>query len=172
MPENDSYALWIMPEGAAYTLTDSYIAKLSRAYDLPKFKPHVTLLAGIPFPKPSTLRDLAHNLLPFRIHLASQPQYLDEYFRCLFLKADETPALMEAFSKTSQLFDYAEQFYFPHLSLAYGDLPVEAKREMIQTLGEIPGIEFETRHLSLVQASAEMPISSWTVVEHFPLRNV
>lgn len=169
MPENDSYALWIMPEGAAYTLTDSYIAKLSRIYDLPKFEPHVTLLGGIRVPETSALRTLIRGLPPFHIHLSNQPEYLDETFRCLFLKADETPPLMETFAKASQLFGYEGPPYFPHLSLAYGDLPVETKREMIRTLGEIPGIEFEARQLSLVQASAEMPISSWKVVERFPL---
>lgn len=169
MPENDSYSLWIMPEGDPYNLIDGYIAKLSQAYDLPKFEPHVTVLGGIRVPNTSALQDLARSLPPFRIHLASQPQYLDEYFRCLFLKAHETPALMDIFSKASQLFGYEGEPYFPHLSLAYGDLPVKTKREMIQELGAIPEIEFEARHLSLVQASTEMPISTWKVLERFSL---
>ena len=140
MAENNSYALWIIPEGAAYTLTDGYIARLSQVYDLPKFKPHVTVLAGIPDPATVALHDLARSLPLFRIRLSSQPEYLDERFRCLFLKAYETPKLMETFSKISQLFGYEGPPYFPHLSLAYGDLPVETKREIIQTLGDIPGI--------------------------------
>jgi 2'-5' RNA ligase len=165
----DSYSIWIIPEGEAYTLTEGYITSLSEAYNLPKFEPHVTVLAGIPNPGSSTLRDLTRDLLPFRIHLADQPEYLDERFRCLFLKANKTPALMETFSKVSHLFGYEGPPYFPHLSLAYGDLPVETKHEMIRTLGVIPQIEFEARQLSLVRASSEIPISSWKVVEHFPL---
>lgn len=169
MSENDSYALWIIPESTAYDLTKGYIAKLSDIYHLSKFEPHVTLLSGIRVPETSALQTLTRSLHPFHIRLASQPGYLDEYFRCLFLKAHERPALMETYSQASQMFGYAGGPYFPHLSLAYGDLPVETKREMIRTLGEIPGIEFEARQLSLVQASAEMPISSWKVVERFPL---
>ena len=168
MPEPDSYALWIMPEGSAYTLTDNYIAKLSEEYGLPRFEPHLTLLSGIRNPAVSTLRTLVGGLPPFRIRLASQSEYLDEYFRCLFLKAHETPALMETFAQASQLFGYQGKPYFPHLSLAYGDLPVKNKREMIDELGDIPEIEFEARQLSLVQASTKMPISSWKVVERFP----
>ena len=87
----------------------------------------------------------------------------------MFLKADETPELMEAFAKVSQLFGYEGETYFPHLSLAYGDLPLEIKREMIQTLGDIPEIKFEARQLSLVRASTEMPVSRWKIVERFPL---
>jgi len=169
MPDTDSYALWIMPEGDAYKLTNSYITKLSDAYDLPKFEPHVTLLGSVHSPDASTLQALAHSLPPFRIRFASQPQYLDEYFRCLFLKAHETPELVATFSKASQLFGFEGLTYFPHLSLAYGDLSVETKLEMIQSLGEIPEIEFEARHLSLVSASTGKPISSWKVVERFPL---
>ena len=168
IPENDSYALWIVPEGAAYTLTDGYIVRLSRVYNLPKFEPHVTLLGGIHAPETSTLRTLARSLLPFHIHFSNQPEYLDETFRCLFLKADETPALLETFARASQLFGYTGGPYFPHLSLAYGDLPVETKREMIRELGDIPEIEFEARQLSLVWASTEMPVSSWRVVARFP----
>ena len=168
MPENDSYALWIVPEGAAYNLTDGYITRLSQTYNLPKFEPHVTLLGGIRAPDTSALRTLTRGLPPFRIRLAHQPQYLDEYFRCLFLKAHETPALMETFAQASRLFGYQSKPYFPHLSLAYGDLPVKNKREMIDELGDIPEIEFEVRQLSLVQASTKMPISSWKVVERFP----
>ena len=169
MTKTDTYSLWIMPEGAAYTLTDGYIARLSQAYDLPKFDPHVTVLAGIPNPGSSTLRDLTRGLPPFRIRLANQPEYLDERFRCLFLKAHETPELMETFAKASELFGYEGPPYFPHLSLAYGNLPVETKHEMIQSLGDIPQIEFEARQLSLVQASSKIPISNWKVVEQFPL---
>jgi 2'-5' RNA ligase len=169
MPENDSYTLWIIPEDAAYSLTDGYIAQLSAAYHLPRFEPHVTLLGGTRSPDTSALRGLAESLPPFRVRLASQPAYLDEYFRCLFLKADETPELMETFSKASQLFGYKRESYFPHLSLAYGDLLVETKHEMIRELGEIPEIEFEARHLSLVQASTKMPISRWKVIERFAI---
>jgi hypothetical protein len=169
MSENDTYALWIIPDGAVYTLTDGYIAKLSSTYHLPRFEPHVTILGGIRSPEPSALRGLAGSLTPFRIRLASEVDYLDEYFRCLFLKAHETPELMETFSKASRLFGYEGKPYFPHLSLVYGDLPVETKREMIHTLREIPTIEFEARQLSLVHASTSMPVASWKVIEHFPL---
>ena len=169
MPENDSYALWIMPEGEAYSLTDSYIEKLSKTFNLPGFEPHVTILAGISQAAISKVRGFAEILAPFWIRLAGQPEYLDEYFRCLFLKAHETPELMDTISKAGKLFGDEGSPQFPHLSLAYGSLPVETKHEMIRTLGNTPEIAFEARHLSLLHASVEMPIESWKVVERFPL---
>jgi hypothetical protein len=58
------------------------------------------------------------------------------------------------------------------MSLAYGDLPVWRKHEMIEELGPLPQIEFEAQAISLAQASTEMDVSSWKVVAHFPFAKV
>jgi 2'-5' RNA ligase len=172
MPKDQPYCLWIIPEDDAYAITNGYIARLSAEYNFPRFEPHVTVLCGIHSPDKSKMRALAESISPFRIRLSSQPAYLDEYFRCLFLEAQETPGLMETFSKARDAFGYEGDPYYPHLSLAYGDFPIHTKREMIWKLGEISEIEFEARHLSLVHASGEMPISSWRVVERFYFKKI
>lgn len=170
MSENGSYALWIIPTEKAYALTAGYIARLSSLYKLSAFEPHVTVLGGVRFPEGDEVRELAGDLDPFRIRLAREVEYTDAYFRCLFLRAYKTDALMESFSKASALVGREPESYFPHLSLAYGDLPVWKKQEMIAELGPIPEIEFEAREISLVEASSERPVSSWQVVERFPFR--
>ena len=169
MPDDHPYCLWIIPEDEAYAITNGYIAKLSADYHFPRFEPHVTILAGIHSPDISKMRALAASIFPFRIRLSNQLVYLDEYYRCLFLEAHETPGLMDAFSKASDAFGYEGDSFYPHLSLAYGDFPIQTKGEMIRKLGGIPEIEFEVQQLSLVRASAEIPISSWKVVERFSL---
>lgn len=169
MSETDSNALWIIPDGAAYALTNGYIAKLSSAYHIPRFEPHVTILGGVRSAEKSMVRGLAEGLAPFRVHLASEVEYLDEYFRCLFLRVRKTPELMETFSEASEIFSYEGDPYFPHLSLAYGEFPIQTKREMIRELGAIPKVEFEARSIHLVHASTEMPIANWKVIERFPL---
>ena len=169
MSKTDSYALWIIPDGAAYTLMDGYIAKLSSAYHFPRFEPHVTILGGIRTAEKSLVRGITEGLAPFRVRLAGEVEYLDEYFRCLFLKACKTPELMEIFSKASETFGYEGDPYFPHLSLAYGEFPIRTKREMIRELGAIPKVEFEARSIHLAHASTRMPISNWKVIERFPL---
>lgn len=170
MPENQSYALWIIPgDEEVYARTSGYIARLSSLYGLPRFEPHVTLLGGIRSPEADELRGLAGGLAPFQVRLAREVEYRNEYFRCLFLRAYKTDGLMEAFSKAGALFGRETDSYMPHLSLAYGDLPVWKKHEMIEELGPVPQIAFEARDISLVQASTETPVSSWEVVERFPL---
>jgi 2'-5' RNA ligase len=169
MPETDSYALWIIPVGDAYTLADNFIARLSKAYQLPKFRPHVTVLGGIRQPEAAKMHVLAGGLSPFPVRLKRRVEYLDEYFRCLFLSAYETPELMAAISKAGELFGDEGRPPFPHLSLAYGNLPMQTKQEMIRKLGLVPEIAFEARALYLVQASTEMDVSRWKVIERILL---
>ncbi len=128
MSENNSYALWIIPTGEAYALTSGYIARLSSLYDLPPFEPHVTVLGGVPVPEADEMRELAGSLVPFPIRLTREVEYRAETFRCLFLQAYKTEALMEAYLKAGALFGQPAGSYFPHLSLAYGDLPVWRSR--------------------------------------------
>jgi 2'-5' RNA ligase len=173
MPENQTYALWIIPgDEEVYAQTSGFIARLSSLYDLPRFEPHITVLGGIPSPEPAELRKLAGSLDPFQVRLARVVEYMDEYFRFLFIRAYKTDGLMETFSKASALFGREADFYMPHMSLAYGDLPVWRKHEMIEELGPLPQIEFEAQAISLAQASTEMDVSSWKVVAHFPFAKV
>jgi 2'-5' RNA ligase len=173
MSENDSYALWIMPvDEAVYALTSGYIARLSGLYSLPGFEPHITVLGGVSMPEMVELSEMAGSLRPFQIRLVREVEYRDEYFRCLFLRAYKTPELMEVFSKSSSLFGQEDELYFPHLSLAYGDLPVWKKQEMIAELGPIPEIAFEAREISLVQASKDVPVENWKVIRRFPLASI
>jgi 2'-5' RNA ligase len=167
MIENDTFSLWLIPAGQAYSLLSGYITQLSEAYNLPKFEPHVTVLGGMRQPETFAMRALAGSLASFRVRLMEQVQYMDEFTRCLFLPVHQTPALMESYAKACEHLDCPAGPYFPHLSLAYGDLPVETKHAMIQDLGEIPLVEFEARAISLVQASAKMDVSSWQVIEQF-----
>ena len=171
MPENNSYCLWIIPEDDAYSITSRYIAKLSEAYNFPRFEPHVTLLCRIHSTDNSKIRALAESISPFRIRLPSKPGYRISCCRCLFLKAQEAPELMGTFSKASDAFGYEGEPFYPHLESGLRD-SIQTKREMIQKLGEIPEIEFEARQLSLVRASGEIPISSWKFIERFPFANV
>ena len=168
MTENHTFSLWLIPSGKAYTLLSGYITQLSETYDLPKFEPHITVLGGVSQPETPTMRRLAESLAPFPVRLAPQAGYMDEFTRCLFLTAYRTSELTGAYVRACTLFNCPSGPYFPHLSLAYGNLPVETKHKMIRDLGEIPPVAFEARAIFLVQASARMDVSSWKVAEQYP----
>lgn len=170
MVENDTYSLWIIPaEEKAYALTKGYITRLSGLYHLPHFEPHVTVLGGVRKAEKAEMQTLVEGLGPFQVRLAREVEYRDEFFRCLFLRAYKSDALMETFSRANMLLGQESESYFPHLSLAYGNLPVWKKQEMMAELGPIPEIVFEARDIAFVQASKDVPVEDWKVLERFPL---
>ena len=171
MSNSDAYALWIIPEGAAYDLTKGYINRLSDIYHLPKFEPHITVLSDIYSPGISEICEFAGSLAPFRVHFDNTVEYPDAYFRSLHLTAHETPELMALFAKARERFGSNGTSYFPHLSLAYSGFNRQTKCKMVQELGEIAEIAFEARQLVLFNASPEIPVSSWDVIERFPFGN-
>jgi len=172
MSGSDSYALWIIPEGVAYDLTKGYIDKLSDIYHLPNFEPHITVLSDIRSPGISEICEFAGSLIPFHIRFDSQVEHPDSYFRSLHLTAHETPELKGVFAKARERFGSNGTSYFPHLSLAYSGFNHQTKRKMVQELGEIPEIVFEARQLVLFNASPEIPVSSWKLIECFPFGTV
>jgi len=168
MSGSDSFALWIIPEGAAYDLTKGYIDKLSDIYHLANFEPHITVLSDIRSPVISEICEFASSLAPFHVHFDSKVEHPDAYFRSLHLTAHETPELMTLFAKARERFGSNGTSYFPHLSLAYSGFNRQTKRKMVQELGDVPEIAFEARQLVLFSASPEMPVSSWEAIERFP----
>jgi 2'-5' RNA ligase len=112
--------------------------------------------------------EFAGGLTPFRVRLDNKVEYPDAYFRSLHLTAHETPELMDVFSSVRERFVSIGEAYFPHLSLAYSGFNLQTKRKMAQELGDVPEIEFEVRRLTLFNASPELPVSSWKMIEQFP----
>lgn len=169
MANNYTYSLWIIPDEAAYSLTKGYIEKLCNEYHLPSFEPHITIKGRIQSSHVSRVRRLANKLSPFRVYLTNKVECSAEYFQCLYIRVHETPELLETYIKVCEIVGSENKSYFPHLSLAYGDLPVPTKHEMTQKLGNIPNIEFEVHYLYMVLASKGLPVSSWKIIERFPL---
>ncbi|MFZ1747595.1 MAG: hypothetical protein WAU17_16895, partial [Nitrospirales bacterium] len=112
-----TYHLWLTPTGQAYDILMKTITDLSKAYHAPVFDPHVTLLGSLPGTEEAiSLRcvKIGESLAPFDIFLA-EPAYGDQYFQCVFLKAQETPALMNAHELANKLFVKAPNPFMPHL---------------------------------------------------------
>jgi 2'-5' RNA ligase len=119
------YALWLVPTGEAYRAFREIIRALSRRWDTPDFSPHVTLASGrggSPAENVRRCKELAMCIKSLRIAF-SRIEGLDEFYRCLFLKAQECPRLLTAHRCARQVFGHAKHSQFmPHLSLLYGNL--------------------------------------------------
>ena len=157
-------SLWLIPSGAVYTELAALISRLSRSYGTPSFEPHVTLLSGIALAEPllfAKTQQLAELISPFQVKLTTV-DYQDEYFRCLFIRADPDGALRQANATAKVLFERPEEPpYMPHLSLLYGDLPQAKKEEIIAEWGSTFALEFTVDALYLISATADRPVADW-----------
>ncbi len=164
-----TYHLWLKPSGKAYDILVHTITALSREYHGPFFGPHITLLGNLPGTEEEiSLRSsqLGTSLQPFDIQLTA-PAYQDQYFQCLFLKAQETPALINAHEVACSRLLKAHHPYMPHLSLLYGHYPKELKKKIIAALPQNLLLSFTVDTFDLIQAKSENP-KDWCTLLSFP----
>lgn len=166
-----SYHLWLMPFGEAYPLLAATIAELSRRHGAPIFEPHVTLLGDLPGSEEEIVplsSLLARQLNSYDIHLTT-PAQEEQYFRCLFVKVQETSAVMEANVRGKRIFNQPnDPPYRPHLSLLYGSYPVSLKARIIADLPSFQGVHFAVTTLHLIRAESTNP-KDWHRIHAFPL---
>lgn len=164
-----------MPTGDIYHQLANLIMQLSKEYSAPLFEPHVTLLTPI-FGLEDELVDkapqLAKIIKPYEIKLATI-DYLDSYFRCLFLRAEETMGVMEANTKAKEIFhsyniDPQDASYTPHLSLMYGDFPLETKKSIVAKIGKELRLNFKAESIHLFFTTGE--VKDWYRVKEFRMK--
>lgn len=165
------YSLWLMPTGEVYEQLERILHKLSAKYGAPEFPPHVTLLGGIVRPRREVLREcasLAALIRPFTIRL-EKINYLDEYFRCLFVRAASTAPLRKAHQMARDVFGRRrEPSFMPHLSLLYGDFSRSLKEGTAAELGRRLDLAFKVRSLVLYSTHGEP--RGWRPVARFGLK--
>jgi len=169
-PQTKTYSLWLMPGGQEYRRLRGVILKLSREYSTPDFKPHVTLLGRIVGPRREVLAksaQLARSMRPLGVQLGALDA-LDEYYRCLFVRAAKTGPLKQAYRAALRIFSLEQRpAYMPHLSLMCGDFPSCLKVQITQKLGGRVNLEFEVRSLHLYSTAGHP--RAWRQVKAFDL---
>ena len=169
------YTIWMIPTGYAYARLISIIEELSRKFGTLRFEPHVTLLGEILLPKKEVLdktRRLTELISSFEISLFDIG-HSNQYFKCLFLNAEKSPDLMEAGRKARRVFGRDEP-YEPHLSLLYGNIDDDVKKEIEEELNvEYKNLRFGVHALHLFSAprDSEWPSSvRFTSIAEFGLK--
>lgn len=161
-----------MPTGEVYLALANLISYLSKEYSSPRFDPHVTLLGeltGSYEEIESRTSKLSVNLRPYAIKLA-RVEYLDEYFRSLFIRVEETEDVIEANLRAREIFDrQRDPKYMPHLSILYGDFPSATKDKVIGKIGREFSLCFEVNSLHLVDTGARP--ENWCTAREFPFRS-
>lgn len=147
-----------MPTGGVYNKIAEMISTLSRRYESPDFPPHVTLLGGLLGSEEEIVRkteQLAGQIRPLTIML-THVDSLKEYFRCLYLRADESADLEDMNRIARGIFDrHQDPKFTPHLSLMYGTFPPQVKEKIIQELRNVFSMRFEARSIHLYSTNGE-----------------
>lgn len=170
MVRAEGYSIWLMPTGGVYHQLGEIISQLSKKYSTPNFEPHVTLLGNLIGPREDLISKtlkLAEQLKPFEIKLKGA-DYFDEYFKCLFIRAQKSKEAIEANNIAREVFNLKpDPEYMPHLSLMYGDLGLKTKEEILANLGKEFDISFEVRGIHLFSTTGE--VKDWYKIKELPL---
>jgi hypothetical protein len=92
-----TYHLWLKPTGASYEVLAGLIGALAKKLSAPVFEPHVTLLGHLEGSERDHIQRairLGERLEPFWIALGNA-SYQSEYFKCRFLKVNESAPIMK-----------------------------------------------------------------------------
>jgi hypothetical protein len=170
------YSLWLMPQNESEQGKNLglIIQQIAQVQKTPVFPPHVTLLANLSFSE-QEMRErtarLASHLNPYLIRLEELGSN-GSYFQILFSAVAQSTRVVEARRQAEEIFGLNAVDYFPHLSLAYGDLTRDQVRELgrqvathrppIRQLGFIPTA------ISLWSTIEE--VSEWYEVAKFPFK--
>ncbi|MBU2577814.1 2'-5' RNA ligase family protein [Patescibacteria group bacterium] len=172
MTKAEGYSIWLIPSGDVYQELAKIISQLSEKYSTPNFEPHVTLigageLVGTEEEMLSKTSKLTDLLRPFKIKLI-KADYFDEYFRCVFIRAEKTKEITEVNNIARATFNLKlDPEYMPHFSLMYGDINPETKEKILADLGKEFDISFEVNSLHLFSTTGE--VNDWHKVKEFPL---
>lgn len=168
--QTSEYSLWLMPSGQVGEALAGIITELGREFLAPVFPPHVTLLGGLKGAIPElTIRArlVAEQLGPYDLALG-RLDYLDEYYRCLFVRILETEPVLRANDIARRVFGrLGGPAYMPHLSLLYGDFTPDAKESIIKRIGTSLDYRFLATELYLYSTSGET--STWRNCGKFEL---
>lgn len=158
------YTLWLMPKGDVYTKYDKLIKGLAKEFNAPVFKPHLTLLGDIELPEEDVIKrteKLVSGQKPFQINL-DEIGYEDYHFRALFVKAVISPQLQNLHNKAKQIFKMEIPAFMAHLSLLYGNFPVDLKEKIIKEIGKEQPAQWEVDSVHLIRGGE---VKDWKVIK-------
>lgn len=163
-----SYSVWLVPKETEETRElQELIHTYSERYETPTFKPHITLAnAEVGRERAQEVcRKLASQKDPFKISLSSSYCSTNRT-RCFFLLTDPSKELLNFHKTALSHFEKKISPYFPHLSLAYGDIPLEERVNLVKSFDEttLP-LEIKIGNLELIEV--EGTSNEWESVDKF-----
>ncbi len=164
--KSQGYSLWLVPTGEANEKFTNLVKELAEENDAPVFQPHVTLLGDFLLSEEESIektKQLVAGQKPFTIEV-EQIDYEDYFFRTLFVRAKKTIPLLALHNRAKDIFNMQAVPYMPHLSLLYGDFPVELKEKIIKEIGRDQSADFTVNKVTLLKGGE---IKNWRIIGEF-----
>jgi 2'-5' RNA ligase len=166
LPPIYGYVIWLLPEKKRANELQKIIGELARTFHSIPFHPHITLTPcpdDMPFEKLKAIcEDLANNFKPLEpdsLKISS----LNNNYQSLYIQIKRSDQLIElrktARSKTGLEPDHS---YMPHLSLFYGFLSDDQRREITGRLSSSIPERIHADQLALVQLNGTP--DTWQIV--------
>ncbi len=165
------FSLWLMPPDAIRERLGALIEDLATRLGTRPFPPHLTLLPGIEGRMQdavlATAQSLGAGLRPLAIRLESV-EGREEHFRCLIALAAADGPLRTAHETAALAFGrQPDPAFLPHVSLVYGTLAPDRKRELIRDVASSAALAFEAARLHVWRT--EGPVEDWREIGAFGL---
>lgn len=164
------YSLWLMPPPNAGEHFARLIERLSRRLGTPCFIPHITFCSTSDIDEPAAVaraRAAAKQLAPVPVHL-TEIGIGDSYFRCVYVLAERTEALLAAYRTACAHFGVEPAAdYLPHLSLVYGDLARADRERLADEVGRRFDIRFTADRIALCAPAG--PPQNWRLLGPYTL---
>jgi hypothetical protein len=169
----EAYSFWLVPEPALEAELAKLVRALAPVFGMPAFAPHATVQGDLDLTADDAemlARDLVANESPLAWR-AWGIQWTEHPFRTFFVafdRADRFNALRDRSAKLTGSRDGLSPF--PHLSLAYGNLPVREKIARSRPLnGGFEGRSMTFDRLVVALSGRDVPIEEWRAVATIPL---
>lgn len=164
------YTLWLVPPIEVMAECQSIIDEYGKKYLIHTFQPHITLTGGIR-PEKNHLIELIESVLddvkPLDITIP-EISISTTFFQCVFARVTPTPQLLDLHvALRSACNIVAEDFFMPHMSLVYGDLPSIEKQHISNQI-VFPTTHFTCNTVYLVDGQSK-DISTWKRIKEFKL---
>lgn len=163
------YSLWLVPEGEAKTTLDNLVTTFASETGSATFIPHMTLIGDLIATEEEALRvthDITRKAQPIHIKLF-EAATMDEFYRCVFVKAENTEQLTDLYAKTHETFPAASGEHFvkmPHLSVLYGQYDEATKQSYRDRAQSVLPLEWTATKATLLYTEGE-PENWKTVAE-------
>jgi len=169
----ESYSFWLLPEAALEQELAKLVRALAPLFGMPSFGPHATVQGDLDL-SADDAEMLARELVAGEEPLAWRAwgiQWTEHPFRAFFVAFDRADRFRALIERSATLTGTREGLSpFPHVSLAYGTLPVREKIARARPFaGAIDGRTMVFDRLAVALSGKEVAVEDWKIVATIPL---